>query len=79
MTIKNLVHSPLKNKSMLWPPTQTSKFHENQLCVSCFIVGSLSCESTTLRRILEPLPPIEVNDEHEYKVNKILDSQISNY
>jgi hypothetical protein len=35
--------------------------------------------SITLRRILEPPPPIEVNSEHEYKVDKIIDSQISNY
>jgi hypothetical protein len=30
--------------------------------------------STTLRRILEPPTPIEVNGEHEYKVDKNLDS-----
>jgi len=35
--------------------------------------------STTLRKILEPPPPIEINSEHEYKVDKILDSHISNY
>jgi hypothetical protein len=32
------------------------------------------CGSTTLRKILELSPPIEVKGEHEYKVDKILDS-----
>ncbi len=34
--------------------------------------------STILGRIHDPPPPIEVNGEHEYEVEDILDSRISN-
>jgi hypothetical protein len=34
--------------------------------------------STLPGRIHDPLPPIEVNDEHEYEVEDNLDSRMSN-
>ncbi len=34
--------------------------------------------STIPRKIHDPLPPIEVDDEHEYEVEDILNSRISN-
>ncbi len=35
--------------------------------------------STIPGRIHDPVPPIEVDDEHEYEVENILDSRISNH
>jgi len=35
--------------------------------------------STILRRIHDPLSPIEVNGEHDYEVDDILDSWVSNH
>ncbi len=34
--------------------------------------------STIPRRIHDPFPPIEIDGEHEYEVEEILDSKISN-
>jgi hypothetical protein len=34
---------------------------------------------TIPRRIHDPFPPIEINGEHEYKVEDILDLKISNH
>jgi hypothetical protein len=59
-------------------PTQASKFYENPSCVHVSLLEPYHM-STIPRIIHDPLPPIEIDGEHEYEVEDILDSRISNY
>ncbi len=83
MTIKEV--GSLKAKSI--PNCETNqchgfsievfRFYDNPSCVSCFFVGTWPCV-TIPRRVHDPLPPIEVNGKHEYEMEDVLDSKISN-
>jgi hypothetical protein len=57
-------------------PIQVSKFHEDSPHVSCFIIGTHHV-TTIPRRTHEPLPPIIIDGEQKYEVEKFLDSKIS--
>jgi hypothetical protein len=56
---------------------QAFKFYENPSCVSCLLVGTLST-STIPIIIHDPPSPIEIDGEHKYEVEDILDSRIFN-
>jgi hypothetical protein len=53
-------------------PIWVSRFSKNPSCLSCSLLEPY-LGSTILGKIHDPLRPIEINGEHEYEVEDILD------